>query len=75
MNPGTMSFSAIPSFEFDSFEQDVSLELDAIARAGCGQVVVVDLTRPELAIPVVRVVVPGLHDQGHGARRPAEAER
>ena len=54
----------IPSFELDSFEQDVSLELDAITRAGCGQVVVIDLTRPELAIPVVRVVVPGLHDRG-----------
>ena len=77
MHPGTRSFGAIPTFELDSFERDVALELDAVARAGCGQVVVIDLTRPELAIPVVRVIVPGLHDQGHrhGGRRPAEAER
>jgi YcaO-like protein with predicted kinase domain len=76
VTPGTASFAVAPSFELDTFEQDVSLELAAVARVGCGQVVVIDLTRPEFAIPVVRVIVPGLHDQGarHGARRAAEAE-
>jgi ribosomal protein S12 methylthiotransferase accessory factor YcaO len=35
-------------------------ELDALRSAGIGQAVVVDLTREEFGIPVVRAVVPGL---------------
>ena len=35
-------------------------ELDALRSAGLGEVVVVDLTREEFGIPVVRVVIPGL---------------
>lgn len=34
--------------------------LAALRSAGLRQVAVVDLTRPELGLPVVRVVVPGL---------------
>ena len=34
--------------------------LERLRAVGIEQVVAVDLTRPELAIPVVRVVVPGL---------------
>jgi ribosomal protein S12 methylthiotransferase accessory factor len=33
---------------------------DLLARAGCGRPAVVSLTRAELGVPVVRVVVPGL---------------
>jgi ribosomal protein S12 methylthiotransferase accessory factor len=74
---GTASFSAAPTFELATFEDDVALELAAVAQAGCGQAVVIDLTRPEFAVPVVRVIVPGLHDQGdyHAARREAESDR
>jgi YcaO-like protein with predicted kinase domain len=74
MDVGTVSYSAVPDFEHDSFEEDVRLELDAVARVGGGPVVVFDLTRPEFAIPVVRVIVAGLHEQTHrhGGRRAPE---
>jgi ribosomal protein S12 methylthiotransferase accessory factor len=62
---GCVAFTSVPSFESESFEQDVAQLLRAIARVGCDRVIVVDLTRPEIGIPVVRVIVPGLHDEGH----------
>ena len=62
---GAVPFTSVPSFASDSFEEDVAVLLDAVARAGCERVVVIELTRPEIAIPVVRVIASGLHDQGH----------
>jgi YcaO-like protein with predicted kinase domain len=62
---GGVSFSSVPTWETTSFEQDVRLELEAIVRAGCDRVIVLDLTRAEIGIPVARVIVPGLHDEGH----------
>jgi ribosomal protein S12 methylthiotransferase accessory factor len=53
-------FRATPSFEGDSFQADVTWELEALRSAGITQAVVVDLTREEFNIPVVRVIVPGL---------------
>jgi ribosomal protein S12 methylthiotransferase accessory factor len=44
----------------DGFDEDIREELSRLAAAGVSQVVRVDLTRPELGIPVVRVVIPGL---------------
>jgi YcaO-like protein with predicted kinase domain len=62
---GCVRFTSVPSVESDSFEEDLARLLDAVARAGCDRVIVVELTRPEIGIPVVRVIVPGLHDEGH----------
>jgi YcaO-like protein with predicted kinase domain len=53
-------FQEVPTFEGQSFDEDVAWELERLAAIGLEQVVVVDLTRPELGIPVVRVVIPGL---------------
>jgi ribosomal protein S12 methylthiotransferase accessory factor len=53
-------FTAVSSFEGDSFDADVAWELARLRSAGISQVVAVDLTREEFGIPVVRVVVPGL---------------
>jgi ribosomal protein S12 methylthiotransferase accessory factor len=39
---------------------DLDNALAALVRAGCPNVACVDLTRPEIGIPVVRIVVPGL---------------
>jgi YcaO-like protein with predicted kinase domain len=72
--PAVRDFAETPSYENDTFEQDVKLVLERLQRVGIEQAVVVDLTKPELGIPVVRVVVPGLetyhHVQGYvpGAR-------
>ena len=43
-----------------SFGEDVSIVLDRLRAAGLESAIVVDLTRPDLQVPVVRVVVPGL---------------
>jgi YcaO-like protein with predicted kinase domain len=59
--PGTRrDFRNIPSHDGESFEDDLAWLLACLRAAGIDQVVAVDLTRPELAIPVVRVVIPGL---------------
>jgi ribosomal protein S12 methylthiotransferase accessory factor len=34
--------------------------LDRIRAVGIGEVMAIDLTRPEIGVPVVRVVIPGL---------------
>lgn len=50
----------------ETFEGDVAVLLAALERIGIDSAVVVDLTRPELGIPVVRVVVPGLEGDSVG---------
>ena len=58
------SFSEIESFESDDFLLDIKYMLKKLAEAGLDQVVVVDLTREEIGVPVVRVIVPGLEVAG-----------
>ncbi len=55
-----LDFAAAPRFRSDDLGEDLRWELDRLATAGFSRVVAVDLTRPELGIPVVRVVIPGL---------------
>ena len=57
---GTRPFDDGPGVEHDTFDADVAWEIGRLRAAGIGRVVVVDLTKPELGIPVARVVVPGL---------------
>jgi ribosomal protein S12 methylthiotransferase accessory factor len=54
------SFGAAADGFSERLDEDLEVVLGALRAAGLGQVVVVDLTRPELGLPVVRVVVPGL---------------
>jgi ribosomal protein S12 methylthiotransferase accessory factor len=54
------SFAAVPTREHASFEEDLDFMLDGLRAVGCGEAAVVNLTRPELGVPVVRVVIPGL---------------
>ncbi|MCL2460545.1 MAG: YcaO-related McrA-glycine thioamidation protein [Euryarchaeota archaeon] len=56
----TIAFSDIYHFESDDFSNDISYTLEELAQAGLSQVLIADLTRPELGVPVVRVIVPGL---------------
>jgi YcaO-like protein with predicted kinase domain len=48
----------------DRVDRDVSTVVDRLVAAGCGRVVAVDLTQPDLDVPVVRVVVEGLEGAG-----------
>jgi len=68
-------FHDVPTFDGDTFEADVDWELERLRAVGIERVVVVDLTRPEFDLSIVRVVIPGLEGPGslkpdyvHGAR-------
>jgi YcaO-like protein with predicted kinase domain len=77
------SFREVPSFAADDLRQDLEWELECLSAAGFPRVVVIDLTRPDLRIPVVRVVIPGLegdikhphYTPGARARRAAALSR
>ena len=43
----------------DDIRDDIMESSTACARSGLGKVIVYDLTRKELGVPVVRVIVPG----------------
>ena len=47
-------------FDSDDFANDIRFAIDALNKQGLDQVIVVDLTREEIGVPVVRVIVPGL---------------
>lgn len=53
-------FTAVPAFVSDSIGEDVAWELEALRSAGITEVVVVDLTREEFNVAVVRVIIPGI---------------
>ncbi|MDI9633679.1 MAG: YcaO-related McrA-glycine thioamidation protein [Methanolinea sp.] len=53
-------FDSVPSCDTDDFLSDIRVALDRVRGAGLERVIVVDLTRPEIGVPVVRVIVPGL---------------
>jgi ribosomal protein S12 methylthiotransferase accessory factor len=57
---GTRSFLAAPSWESDTFDDDLQEILGRLASAGLRQVVAVDLSQEGLGIPVAKVIVPGL---------------
>ena len=74
-------FGSVPSWEFDSFEQDLQCLLDRLDDVGCSRVIAVDLSRSELGVSVVRIVIPGIeapHDEDDylaGPRAQAAARR
>ena len=53
-------FAEVPNFESPSIEDDLRWMLARLRAAGIDQVVVVDLTREAIGVPVARVIVPGL---------------
>jgi len=53
-------FDDIPSFEAETFDEDLAWLAGRLEEAGLSRIVVVDLTRPEIGLPVLRVLVPGL---------------
>ncbi|MBY6068509.1 YcaO-like family protein [Leisingera aquaemixtae] len=74
-------FQDCPSFSSPSFEEDQAWLLHQLAGAGMAQVLIVDLSRSDLGISVVRAVIPGLeapHDDpdfvaGERVQKAAEA--
>ncbi|HOO53772.1 MAG TPA: YcaO-related McrA-glycine thioamidation protein [Methanothrix sp.] len=56
----TRSFSEIRSQDSEDFLDDINLMMKRLEEAGMDRAIVVDLTREEIGVPVVRVMVPGL---------------
>ncbi len=54
------NFREVPTWNGDSFEDDVDWALERLGAVGIEEVIAVDLTKPEFGIPVVRMVIPGL---------------
>ncbi len=57
---GTIGYGKIASSDTDDFLTDIRNVIAALRVKGLDRVIVVDLTREEIEIPVVRVIVPGL---------------
>jgi putative methanogenesis marker protein 1 len=55
-----IAYKDMPSYHTDDFLDDIHIVLDRLKAAGLDRVIVHDLTRPEIGVPVVRVIVPGL---------------
>lgn len=53
-----IAFRELPSTQNERIDQDVELLLSRLPASGLDRVIVFDMTRPEIEIPVVRVVVP-----------------
>jgi putative methanogenesis marker protein 1 len=57
---GHVDYPRIASYDSDDFLTDINFIIEALRQKGLDQVIVFDLTREEIGIPVVRVIVPGL---------------
>jgi ribosomal protein S12 methylthiotransferase accessory factor len=53
-------FQDVPTWETETFEEDLDWVLQRLETVGIQQVIAVDLTHPVLQLPVVKVVIPGL---------------
>ncbi len=53
-------FADVPTWPGGSLKDAVDWLLDRLRSIGIDQAIVVDLTRPEFEVPVVKVIVPGL---------------
>ncbi|WP_108859738.1 YcaO-like family protein [Ruegeria sp. Alg231-54] len=58
--PPTENFQDCPTHLTKTFEDDLALLLNRLEAVGISQVVIVDLSRPEFDLSVVRAVIPGL---------------
>lgn len=74
LRPGERAFQTAPRYERDTLEEDLALILQNLVDAGLGEALAVDLTKPGIDIPVVRVVVPGLEPY-HGVSGGRAGER
>lgn len=79
---GARHFQSLASGRFESAQSEVEWLLDRLRSIGLKQAIAVDLTRPEIGIPVVRMIVPGLEGSDHhpanyapGARALAARQR
>ncbi len=58
--PPERSFQSVPTFPHPTFNEDIRCQIEHLQAVGIDSVIAVDLTKPELRIPVVRMIIPGL---------------
>lgn len=69
-------FAGGPDWEAETFEEDLTWEFEKLRGVGIERIIIVNLTRPDFGLPVVRVVIPGLEaitqtvDTAPGTRSP-----
>jgi ribosomal protein S12 methylthiotransferase accessory factor len=68
-------FSMRSSVASDTFEDDVWTILSRLTQVGVESAIVVDLSKPEIGIPVVKAIVPGLDEAGEDNRMGPRAQR
>jgi ribosomal protein S12 methylthiotransferase accessory factor len=66
--PGTRRFTECRAIDHATFDDDLADILSRLAAAGLREAAVFDLTRAEIGVPVVKVLVPGLENDLHGDR-------
>lgn len=74
---GQQDYRQIQDWQHDNVEDDVKLLTERLGNRGLNQIVIVDLSKPQFDIPVVRAIVPGLegshlvpgYQPGHRARQ------
>jgi ribosomal protein S12 methylthiotransferase accessory factor len=66
--PPRGDFRTVPTLATESLDEDVAWTLERLRAVGSEEIVAVDLTKPELGIPVARVLVPGLEGPDKGDR-------
>lgn len=71
----SIGFGDRPSLGTDSFDDDVHVLREALARVGSESIIVCDLTREDVGIPVVKVIIPGLEGPEDYAAPGARAQR
>jgi thioglycine synthase len=59
-NKNIIKFSEITTYQNDDILDDINLILQRLNKAGLSRVIIVDLTHPNIGIPVVRAIVPKL---------------
>jgi ribosomal protein S12 methylthiotransferase accessory factor len=59
-NKNIIGFSEINTHPNEDILEDINLVLSGLKKAGLKRVIIVDLTNPNIGIPVVRAIVPGL---------------
>lgn len=55
-----VKFSEVTTYFHEDILDDIKFIRSRLAAAGLGRIIIVDLTNPELSVPVVRAIVPGL---------------
>ncbi|MDJ0612953.1 MAG: YcaO-like family protein, partial [Rhizobiaceae bacterium] len=60
LNTSFKTFHGLPSNTFSSLEQDLDHLLSSLSAVGIKEAIAVELTRPEVGVDVIRMVIPGL---------------